>query len=158
MSQVVRRVPAGMAPSGVELSEARLQEIIDAMSAAAADAFDDSPNGGRRRAARVPVEGFALMARDEVEPRATAATPPPTAPHFVGVYDMSRTGIAVVDAEPLSAGAPFRVLFPRDGGRRPIEVACVARHCRRQGDGYIIGAEFGTSWTSVMGARVAPIG
>jgi hypothetical protein len=157
MSDVVRRVAAGLA--GAELSEARLQEVIDAINAAAGAAFDDAPGGGRRSAARLPVEGFALMSRDE----STAADPaapadPDAAPHFVGIYDLSRTGIAIVDVEPLAAGARFRVLVPRDGARRPIEVRCVARHCRRRGDGYVIGAAFGTSWVSAMGARVEPVG
>jgi hypothetical protein len=155
MSQVVRRVPGGLAPSGAEISEQRLAEMIDALQASAGD-----PVGGgggsaavpaRRRALRLPVGGFVMMVLDDVHPTQSR-------PHFVGVYDMSRTGIAVVDAEPLPPGARFRVLFARATDARPLEVACTVRHCRPQGDGYIIGAEFGTSWVSATGAQVAPIG
>lgn len=66
---------------------------------------------------------------------------------------MSRQGIAVVDDAPMESGEQFKVLFRRDD-RRPIEVLCTVRHCRPQGDGYIIGAEFGVSWLSAVGAAI----
>jgi len=75
--------------------------------------------------------------------------------HRVGVYDLSRTGVAIIDVEPITPGARFNLLVPREG-RRPIEVLCSVRHCRAQGDGYVIGAQFGVSWLSAVGAAVIP--
>ena len=49
--------------------------------------------------------------------------------------------------------AHFNVLFSRPG-KRPIEVMCSARHSRRQGDAFIIGAEFGVSWLSAVSAAM----
>jgi len=73
----------------------------------------------------------------------------------VGVYDLSRTGIALVAPEPIPPGGQFNVLFAREAGP-PIEILCTARHSRQQGEAYITGAEFGVSWLSALGAAVAP--
>ena len=124
------------APAGVEISEARLSEIIASVQAAGDDV------GPLRRAMRVPVEGFAriqkLGSREQ---------------QVVGVYDLSRGGIAIVNDEPMAAGEQFNVLFSREN-KRPIEVMCTARHSRRQGEAFIIGAEFGVSWLSAVSAAM----
>ena len=129
------------APGGVELSERKLNEMAAALH---------GPDPlGRRTALRVPVEGFVTIV--------------PLAPggggrgdqRRVGVYDLSRSGIAVVDIEPIEPGAQFNIQIARESGL-PIEVMCTAKHSRRHGDAYITGAEFGVSWLSALGAAVAP--
>jgi hypothetical protein len=139
MTLPVRRtavVPGAAAPAGLEISEEMLTEMI-----AAAQAVGEE-EGVIRRAMRVPVEGFArIAALGSGEQR------------MVGVYDMSRTGIAIVDSEPMPSGRNFKVLFPRHN-KRPIEVMCSARHSRQQGDAFIIGAEFGVSWLSALSAAM----
>jgi hypothetical protein len=124
---------------GVEISE----EQLSAMIAALHDADDPA---GRRSALRVPVEGFAFLARGGEKSGAAQR---------IGIYDMSRTGVAVVDAEAMAPGEKFNILFPRPD-RRPIEVLCTARHCRAHGDGFTIGAEFGVSWLSAVADAIAP--
>ena len=140
MSQPVRRVARGAAMEGVELTEAKLAQMIDALHATA-DPTD------RRTALRLPVEGYVDIAL--VTPGA-----PPQA-RRVAVYDLSRTGVAIIDLDPMESGRQFNMLIPRED-RRPIEVLCLARHCRPQGDGFIIGAQFGVSWLSAVGAAVIP--
>jgi hypothetical protein len=110
--------------------------MIAAVQAAGED------EGVIRRAMRVPVEGFARIA-----PLGGGEQ------RMVGVYDMSRTGIAIVDTEPMPSGRNFKVLFARPD-KRPIEVMCSARHSRAQGDAFIIGAEFGVSWLSAVSAAM----
>jgi hypothetical protein len=129
-------VPTAHAPAGVEISENKLAEMIASVHAAGEEA------GVIRRAMRVPVEGFARIA-------------PLGSGHqrVVGIYDMSRTGIAIVDAQPIPPGQQFNVLFARTD-KRPIEVMCSARHSRQQGDAFIIGAEFGVSWLSAISAAM----
>jgi hypothetical protein len=126
-------------PGGIELSEKKLRELAELLH---------GPDPlGRRAALRVPVEGFVTIqplgpGRDGASVR-------------VGVYDLSRSGIAVVASEPIPAGAKFNVLFTREDAP-PIVLLCTARHSRRQGDAYITGAEFGVTWLSAVGAAVAP--
>jgi hypothetical protein len=139
MSLPVQRIASDTPPAGVEISESKLQDMIAAVHGAADFA-------GRRSALRVPVEGFALMS-----PLGTDAG----AAHRVGVYDLSRSGIAVVDSDARARGDRFNILFPR-AHRRPIEVLCTVRHCRANGAGYIIGAEFGVSWLSAVGSAILP--
>jgi len=131
---------SSFAPSGVELSEKKIQQM--------ADALHGPDPMGRRSALRVPVEGFVTIV--PLAPGGGRA-----AQRRVGVYDLSRSGIAVVDAEPIESGSQFNVQIARDSGL-PIEVLCTARHSRRQGEAYITGAEFGVSWLSALGAAVAP--
>ncbi len=73
----------------------------------------------------------------------------------MAVYDLSRTGVAIIHLDPMDADRQFNMLIPRED-RRPIEVLCFVRHCRAQGDGYLIGAQFGVSWLSAVGAAVIP--
>ena len=127
-------------PGGVELSERKLNEM--------AAALHGPDPMGRRSALRVPVEGFVTIV--PLAPGGVRA-----APRRVGVYDLSRSGIAVVDAEPIEAGTQFNVQVARESGL-PLEVLCTARHARRHGEAYITGAEFGVSWLSALGAAVAP--
>jgi hypothetical protein len=127
-------------PGGVELSERKVQEMSAAL-------HGDDPMG-RRSALRVPVEGFVTIV--PLTPGGGHA-----AQRRVGVYDLSRSGIAVVDAEPIEAGSQFNIQIARESGM-PIEVLCTARHSRRQGEAYITGAEFGVSWLSALGAAVSP--
>jgi len=131
---------SSFAPTGVELSEKMLQELSAAL-------HGPDPMG-RRSALRVPVEGFVTIV--PLAPGGGRA-----AQRRVGVYDLSRSGIAVVDAEPIPSGSQFNVQIARDSGL-PIEVLCTARHSRRQGEAYITGAEFGVSWLSALSAAVAP--
>jgi hypothetical protein len=140
MSQPVRRVAPGMPIDGVELTEERLTKMIEALHATAAE-------GDRRTALRLPVEGYVDI----------ALVTPGAAPQSrrVAVYDLSRTGVAIIDLEPMELGRQFHMLIPREN-RRPIEVLCLARHCRPQGDGYIVGAQFGVSWLSALGATLIP--
>ena len=133
--------PAAERPAGAELSESKLREL--------ADALHGPDPVGRRNALRVPVEGFVTIAP---LPAAGAAE---ATPRFVGVYDLSRTGIALVDQEPIPAGTQFNVRFARDAGL-PIEVLCTARHSRKQGEAYITGCEFGVSWLAALSLAVTP--
>ena len=128
--------PAVGPPSGVEISEAKLEEMIASVQAAGEHV------GPIRRAMRLPVEGFA-----RIQPLGSRHQ------RVVGVYDMSRTGIAIVDSEPMEPGRQFNVFFSRPD-KRPIEVMCSARHSRQQGDAFIIGAEFGVSWLGAVGAAI----
>jgi len=123
--------------NAVEISEKKLRELSAVL--------EGSDPTGRRAALRVPVEGFVT-----IKPLGHGV------PSLrVGVYDLSRTGIALVTPQPIPPGGQFDVLFTREDGP-PIEVLCTARHSRQQGDAYITGAEFGVSWLSVLGAAVAP--
>ena len=143
MTLPVRRtavVPSAQPPVGAEISEDKLTAMIAAVQAAGEDRGESG--GVIRRAMRVPVEGFARIA-----PLGGGDQ------RVVGVYDMSRTGIAIVDAEPMAAGRQFKVLFARRD-TRPIEVMCCARHSRQQGEAFIIGAEFGVSWLSAVSAAM----
>lgn len=124
-------------PGGIELSEKRLRELAELL-------HGDDPIG-RRAALRVPVEGFV-----NIKPLGHGGSL-----LRVGVYDLSRSGIAIVAEQPLAPGSRFNVLFAREDAP-PIELLCTARHSRRQGDAYITGAEFGVSWLSALGAAVAP--
>jgi hypothetical protein len=126
-------------PGGVELSEAKLREMAEVL-------HGPDPTG-RRSALRVPVEGFVTIVPLKSGARGR--------PRQVGVYDLSRTGIAVVDAEPMEAGEQFEVVFSRELGA-PIEVLCTARHARQQGEAYITGAEFGVWWRAALGVAVGP--
>ena len=126
-----------MEHAGIELSENRLREL--------ADLLHGTDPMGRRLYVRVPVEGFVMM-----QPLGGGE-----AARKVGVYDLSRGGIALVDDEPMPSGMKFNIRFPREVGP-PAEILCTARHSRRMGDAYIIGAEFGVSWLSALVASVAP--
>ena len=127
-------------PGSVELSERKLNEM--------AAALHEPDPIGRRTALRLPVEGFVTIV--PLTPGGGRA-----AQRRVGVYDLSRSGIAVVGEEPIEPGAQFNVQITRESGL-PIEVLCTARHTRRHGEAYITGAEFGVSWMSALGAAVAP--
>jgi len=126
-----------MEHAGIELSESRLRELANLLHA---------PDPvGRRLFVRVPVEGFVMM-----QPLAGGE-----AARKVGVYDLSRGGIALVDDEPMPGGMKFNLRFPREVGP-PAEILCTARHSRRMGEAYIIGAEFGVSWLAALVGAVAP--
>src|SRR4051794_35676259 len=89
--------------SAVEISEARLLEMIASVQAAGEEQGlirQGLIQGGLiRRAMRLPVEGFAriqpLRSRHQ-----QALQQQDQQQRVVGVYDMSRTGIAIVDSEP----------------------------------------------------------
>ena len=133
-------MPSSFTPGGVELSERKLHEMSAALH---------GPDPlGRRTALRVPVEGFVTIV--PLTPGGGRA-----AERRVGVYDLSRSGIAVVADQPMEPGSQFNVQIARESGL-PIEVLCTARHSRRHGEAYITGAEFGVSWLSALGAAVAP--
>ena len=140
MSQPARRLAPGTPVEGVQLTEEKLARMIEALHATA-DPMD------RRTALRLPVEGYVEIAL--VTPGANPET------RRVPVYDLSRTGVAIIDLDPIEMGRQFDLMIPRED-RRPIEVLCVARHCRPHGDGYVIGAQFGVSWLSAVGAILIP--
>jgi hypothetical protein len=140
MSQPVRRLAPGTPAEGVALTEEKLTKMIDALHATA-DPVD------RRTALRLPIEGFVDIAL--VTPGAEPES------RRVAVYDISRTGVAIIDLDPLEPGRQFNLMVPREN-RRPIEVLCIARHSRPQGEGYVIGAQFGVSWLSALGATLIP--
>jgi hypothetical protein len=133
-------MPSPSDPAAVELSEKKLRELSELLQGSdTTDAF-----AGRRAALRIPVEGFVT-----IKPLGHGA------PSLrVGVYDLSRTGIALVTPEPIPPGGKFNVLFTREAGP-PIQILCTAKHSRPQGDAYITGAEFGVSWLSALGAKIA---
>ena len=143
MQEVVRATLPHV--QGVEISEDKLAEMICSMH----DASD--PRGGPRLALRLPVEGLVTLLPWGQNTSADFS------PHVVGVYDMSRTGIALVDAEPLATGTQFKIHFARGPQRRPIEVLCVVRHCRRHGQAFIIGAEFGASWLDTVASSLGGV-
>ena len=140
---VVSRVPTTAAPAGgVEISEKKLSELIDAIEVAS------TPNDERRRvAARLPAHGTVLLA-----PVGPGSTEPL---REVRVYDVSRFGVAVLDHDPMPSGAQFNLLVPREG-RRPLEMLCTVRHSRPMGDAHVIGAQYGASWLSTVAALVNP--
>ena len=140
MTQPVHRLAPGTPLEGVALTEDKLAKMIDALHATA-------EQSDRRTALRLPVEGWV-----EIQLVTPGADPES---RRVPVYDLSRTGVAIIDLDPMEVGRQFNMMIPRDG-RRPIEVLCVARHCRPQGDGYVIGAQFGVSWLSALGATLIP--
>src|SRR5215210_9187134 len=113
MSQPVRRLARGTPAEGVELTEELLAKMIDALHATA-DPAD------RRTALRLPVEGYVqiVLLTPGAEPDSRR----------VPVYDLSRTGVAIIDLDPIDVGRQFNLLIPRQG-RRPIEVLCIVRHC-----------------------------
>src|SRR2546422_478941 len=118
-----------MTSGGIELSENKLREL-------AALLHGDDPMG-RRSALRVPVEGFVTI--DPLSAGGGAGA------RRVGVYDLSRTGIALVDRDPMEAGTEFNVLFIREDATT-AQVLFTARHSRRYEDAYIIRAGFGVPW------------
>lgn len=73
----------------------------------------------------------------------------------VGVYDISRTGVAIYDQQPVSSGERFILKIDRRM-RRPMELLCTVRNCRRESTGYIIGAEYGASSLDTMNALIMP--
>jgi hypothetical protein len=71
----------------------------------------------------------------------------------VGVYDISRTGIAIVDDRPMEVGTPFSVLLPRSG-QHPVEMICTARHSRPLNGAFVTGARYGSdAYTSAAPHR-----
>ena len=139
VSRVSRNNPP---PGGVELSEKKLAELMDAIEAASA-----SNDDARRVAVRLPAQGTVLLA--SVGPLV------PDPPREVRVYDVSRFGVAVIDVAPMAAGTQFNLLVPRDG-RRPLEMLCTVRHSRPIRDAFEIGAEYGASWLSVVATMLNP--
>jgi len=139
----VSRVSRPAAPQGgVELSEKKLVELMDAIESASTSGQDE-----RRVAARLPAQGTVLLA--SVDPHVKAA------PRPVRVYDISRFGVAVVDDAPMPSGAQFNLLVPRDG-RRPLEMLCTVRHSRATREGHVIGAQYGASWLSTVATIINP--
>jgi hypothetical protein len=138
---VTRVTSASVPPGGVELSEKKLAELIDAIDASS------SGDDGRRVAARLPAQGTVLLA--SVDPLVKAA------PRPVRVYDISRFGIAVIDEAPMPTGTQFNLLVPREG-RRPLEMLCTVRHSRSTREGHVIGAQYGASWLSTVATLINP--
>jgi hypothetical protein len=131
--------PAGDAPT-LELSDRRLAELIAAIHAGEPDPM------GRRVSPRVRVQGLVKL----VPMGAVSAEEA----RLVGVYDVSRNGIAIIDAEPIEAGRQFNLHIDR-GSRRPIEMLCTVRHCRPLDGNFLIGTEYGVSALSGLAAYIS---
>lgn len=56
------------------------------------------------------------------------------------VWDLSRTGMAVVTKERVRAGD--RVVVEFSLGGRPVRATCRVANCRRAGKGFVVGLEF----------------
>jgi hypothetical protein len=137
--RLARPLPRGQGGDAIELSEKSLRQLAGILHGR--DPF------GKRSALRVPVEGFV-----QIVPVSSSGASGEL--RRVGVYDLSQSGIAIVDKQAMPPGMKFKVMFPRDTGPA-IEVICTARHTRRQGEeAYITGAQFGASWMSALGAAV----
>jgi hypothetical protein len=139
---VTRVASASVPPGGVELSERKLAELIDAIEAASSAGEDE-----RRVAARLPAQGTVLLA--SVDPLVEDP------PRPVRMYDISRFGVAVVDDAPMQTGTQFNLLVPREG-RRPLEMLCTVRHSRATREGHVIGAQYGASWLSTVATLLNP--
>jgi hypothetical protein len=116
--------------AALELSDRKLAEVIAAIHAAQPDPM------GRRVSPRVRVQGMVKLIPMRAASREDA--------RLVGVYDVSRNGISIIDAEPLEAGRQFNLHIARES-RRPIEMLCTSRHCRALDGNFLIGAEYGVS-------------
>lgn len=127
--------------SAVELSDRKLQKVIDALSLPVVDAESDRLVRRVRIQAAVKFQPF-LHGR---KGRARSAK----------IHDISAEGVAVILNRPAPIGMQFKLLVPRRF-RRSIEVLCTVRHCRADGERFIIGAEYGVSWLETVGALVGP--
>ena len=129
-------------PAPVELSEDRVRELADAIESAP-DPADDRRLGGVRVPARDHVRLVPFNAGGGGPSR------------LVEVRDVSRTGIALVLAEPMDEGQTFDLKLPRAGGRAQ-DVLCTVRHCRPDGRGrFVVGAKFGTDWLNTLAATMS---
>ncbi len=134
---------AGSADRPLQLSAHRLAKVIRALNA------ERDEQSLARLSPRIRLRGSVMMLPLG---RSTTADA-----RFVGVYDISRAGVAIVDQLPVAIGTQFKMLIPRRL-RRPIEVLCTVRHCRASDGAFIIGAEYGVSWLETLGALVRPGG
>lgn len=137
----VRRVAPKSSSAPNRLSERLLQQMIDALQTTLPH------QQGLRRWPRLSLEGFLTLKPLGAAERGNARQ--------VGVYDISRTGVAVVDDRPAFAGEQFALQIPRKM-RRAIEVLCTVRNCRGERGAFIIGAEYGTSCLDAMNAMLLP--
>ena len=128
--QEVQRVEhqPGTPPPPIELSDATLNNLISAL-----DGAGDGPSG-RRGNSRLRVQGTAVMI--PLDPSSGSAA------RDVGVYDISRSGIAIVHTQQMAPGERFKLHVPRPGGE-PVEMICTVRHCRPLEGQFVIGAQFG---------------
>jgi hypothetical protein len=123
------------------ISERQLQQMIDALQ-------KTMPHRqGLRHWPRLSLEGYVT-----IQPLGAAER---ENPREVGVYDISRTGVAVVDERPASPGEQFALQIVRRL-HRPLEVLCTVRNCRSERGSYVIGAEYGTSSLDAMNALIMP--
>jgi hypothetical protein len=116
-------------PPPVELSDQTLAGLL-----AVLDSLCEG-QVGRRQNSRLRVQGQVMMTPLEAGGHPT--------PRAVGVYDISRNGIAVVDEKPMEDGEQFSVLLPRIG-QPAVEMICTARHSRAQNGQFVIGARYGS--------------
>lgn len=126
----------------VELSEDRLTDLVEAIYGA------DPEQGGQRRETRVRAGGIV-----QVLPLSDAG---PGEAVRAEVWDVSRSGIAVLLPRPMEPGAHFELRVPR-ADHPAIELLCTARHTRRHGDRlHLVGASFGTNWLNALAAMMQP--
>ena len=131
----------------MELSERKLEKVIKAIDALRCEPDVSRPTDIARLSPRLTVQASVTML-----PFAHGRT---GQAREVGVYDISGSGVAVIDSQPMAMGTQFKLLIPRRL-RRPIEVLCTVRHCRQSEGGFILGAEYGVSWLETLGTLVGP--
>ncbi|MEM8874623.1 MAG: PilZ domain-containing protein [Planctomycetota bacterium] len=126
---------------GVELSERRLDELVEAI-------YGKDPDDGQRRSPRVRTsESVLVLPFDNSGAKRSLVAE---------VWDLSREGIAVLLDMELTKGSSFDIKVPRDG-KRDLEMLCEVRHVRPHTDGrYLTGAVFGASWFTSMAAMMQP--
>ncbi len=127
--------------SSVELSERKLEKVLNALSLPVREAESDRVVRRVRVQAVVKFQPF-LHGRYG---RARSAK----------IHDISAEGVAVILNRPAPIGMQFKLLVPRRF-RRSIEVLCTVRHCRAEGERFIVGAEYGVSWLETVGALIGP--
>jgi hypothetical protein len=130
-----------MAHAPARLSERRLQQMIDALQGTMPH------RQGLRHWPRLNLEGYVTLQPLGASEREN--------PREVGVYDISRTGMAVVDDRSASPGEQFSIQIPRRM-HRPVEILCTVRNCRPERSYFVIGAEYGASSLNAMHALIMP--
>src|SRR5438876_1104357 len=96
-------------------------ELSDQTLAGLLAALDSTSDGlvGRRQNSRLRIQGQVMMTLLD-----SIGNP---APRSVGIYDVSRSGIAIIDDQPMEEGQQFSILLPRIG-QSAVELICTARH------------------------------
>src|SRR5438876_4399377 len=116
-------------PPAVELSDATLAELVATLDLPGDDQI------GKRQDSRLRVRGQVMITPLKADGAQS--------PRQVSVYDISRSGIAIVDDRPMEREEQFTVLLPRIASQNPVEMICTARHTRPLNGQFVIGARYG---------------